>query len=475
MNIVTPVILAGGVGTRLWPLSRKSYPKQFSKLATTKTLFQDAVGRVLSSDLLDFSRPMILTNHEFRFIVSQQLNELRVEPEAIIIEPSVRDTAPAILVAALYALRHDPDAVLLVCPSDHVIRDNNKFHMALRRGISKVSEGKIILLGIKPYRAETGYGYIECSQDPTVDVVQILNFIEKPSFEQAEKMFKEDNFLWNAGIFLFKASDLVAAFESYANDLLEPTKDALNEARIDLGFTRLDEKAWSRNRCISIDYAILEEANNIMAVPFYEDWSDLGTWAAVWEQDNPDNHGVVASANSTAIECKNTLIRSEGTEQHVVGLGLDNIIAIATADAVLVANKSLCQEIKSVVPELERLGVDQATKSNKDHRPWGWFEVLTAQANFKVKRIFVYPHASLSLQSHKHRSEHWIVVSGAALVTVDSQSLKLHHAESIYVPIGSVHQLQNEEDEPLELIEVQTGSYLGEDDIIRYQDRYARS
>ena len=474
MSKIVPVLLAGGRGTRLWPLSRKSYPKQFSKLLGKKSLFQETVNRFTSSELVRFSSPIIMTNAEFRFIVAEQLQDIDTEPKAILIEPTTKNTSPAILAAALYSYEKDPESILLVSPSDHAIPNEKAFHEAIYRGYQEIKNNKIVIFGVKPTRPETGYGYIECAEVPAEKAVRVERFFEKPNIETAEVFAKANHFLWNAGIFLFKAENILREFRSHAPDMIAPISHAVSNATIDLGFLRLDPNAWEKTRDISIDYAIMEYAQDLIAIPYTGEWSDLGGWNSVWQEHRQDRNGVVLSDNATAIDCNNSLIRSENNNQHIVGLGLDNMIVVGMPDAVLVADKSRSEEVRDVVSKLKNAGVNQAETFPTDHRPWGRFETLLAKDFFKVKYIVVKPGASLSLQSHKCRSEHWVVVAGTAITTLNGSVNTLNRGESIYVPVGAIHKLENREELPLELIEIQTGSYLGEDDIVRYEDPYQR-
>lgn len=473
---ITPVLLCGGSGTRLWPLSRKSYPKQFVPLVGEETLFQSSAKRLSGQvGALSFAAPMVLTNSDFRFIVTEQLQSIGIDPGTILIEPEGRNTGPAILAAALVLAETDPEAVMLVAPSDHVIPDAAAFQAAAERGLSAITAGNLVTFGITPTHAETGYGYLELSAPSTGEPVKLSRFVEKPDEAKATDMLSAGNFLWNAGIFLFKAKDILAAFEASAPQLMAPVKAALSDAKPDLGFLRLAPEAWRRAEDISIDYAVMEKADNLAVVPFTAGWSDLGGWDAVWRETGPDENGVVTSGGATAIDCTNTLLRSESEQLEVVGIGLDNIIAVAMNDAVLVAPMDRAQDVKMAVAALKAKGIPQATHFPKDHRPWGWFESLVVGNRFQVKRIMVHPGGALSLQSHFHRSEHWIVVEGTARVTCDGQVSLLTENQSIYLPLGCVHRMENPGKIPMVLIEVQTGAYVGEDDIVRYEDVYARS
>ena len=477
MPKIYPVLLAGGSGTRLWPLSRKSYPKQFSNLIGETTLFQSSAKRLTSSHILDFASHITLTNADFRFIIGEQLQEIGIDPGPILIEPKARNTAAAILAASIFAHAKDKDAVLLVAPSDHVIPDTSQFHEAIKVGLSYVENQKMVTFGIKPTHPETGYGYLELSTDPLDDYGSsaVKAFVEKPNLQDATQMLDAGHYLWNGGIFLFQAKDMIDAFGAYAPKTLDLVSKSLNEASSDLGFLRLAAEPWSKLEDISIDYAIMEKAKNLVAVPYASKWSDLGGWDAVWSESRPDASGNVTSETAHAIECSNSLLRSESGNQQVVGIGLNNIMAIAMPDAVLVAPKERAQDVKKAVELLKSKDIAQAEIFPKDHRPWGWFESLALADCFQVKRICVKPGAALSLQSHKHRSEHWIVVEGTAKVTIEDEIKLVTEGQSVYVPLGAKHRMENPGKSSMVLIEVQIGTYLGEDDIIRYEDVYARS
>ena len=477
MPKVYPVLLAGGSGTRLWPLSRKSYPKQFSKLIGETTLFQSSAQRLTSSDTLNFAPHITLTNADFRFIIREQLQEIGIDPGQILIEPEAKNTAAAILAASIFAHSQDQSAVLLVAPADHVIPDKDQYHAAIKVGLSHVQNRKMVTFGIKPTHAETGYGYLELSTVSTDahGSSHLKTFIEKPNLQDATKMLEAGHYLWNAGIFLFSAQDMVDAFSTYAPETLDLVAQAVEGASKDLGFLRLAAEHWSKLEDISIDYAIMEKAQNLVAVPYASKWTDLGGWDAVWSESASDASGNVTTETAHAIECSNSLLRSESKSQQVVGIGLDDIMAIAMPDAVLVAPKDRAQDVKKAVELLKAKDIAQAEIFPKDHRPWGWFESLALGDRFQVKRICVKPGAALSLQSHKHRSEHWVVVEGTAKVTIDEESKFVSEGQSVYVPLGSVHRMENPGTLPMVLIEVQIGSYLGEDDIVRYEDVYSRN
>ena len=470
--MITPVLLCGGSGTRLWPLSRKSYPKQFVPLVGAESLFQASAQRLAGDG---FAAPVVLTNSDFRFIVTEQLAGVGIDPGAIVIEPEGRNTAPAILAAALYLQAQDDDALMLVAPSDHVVPDAAAFRTAVRAGEDRAKAGDLVTFGIAPTHAETGYGYLELESTPDDgQAVALRRFVEKPDADAAQAMLDAGNYLWNAGIFLFSPDTIVAAFQEHSSSLVDPVGRSLADAKADLGFLRLAAGPWAEAEDISIDYAVMERATNIAAVPFTAKWSDLGGWDAVWAEGNPDQNGVVTNGPVSAIECQDTLLRSESENLELVGIGLANIIAVAMPDAVLVADKRRGQDVKLAVQALKDKGALQATQFPRDHRPWGHFESLAIGARFQVKRIVVNPGAALSLQSHVHRAEHWIVVEGAAKVTIGEEVKLVGENQSVYIPLGAVHRMENPGKVPMVLIEVQTGSYLGEDDIIRYEDVYAR-
>lgn len=471
---VHPVLLCGGSGTRLWPVSRASYPKQFARLIGEESLFQQAARRLSGAG---FAPPLAITGDPFRFIVGEQLAEAGIAPGAIVIEPEGRNTAPAVLAAAMHIAREDPQAVMLVAPSDHLIPDAEGFRAAVAVGAQAAREGRIVTFGVRPDRPETGYGYLELAEDPApgAAVVALARFVEKPDAERARAMVASGRHLWNAGLFMFTAGRILDAFREHAPDLVAPVAEALEGAAQDLDFLRLAAGPWARLPDISIDYAVMEKAQGLCVVPYAGAWSDLGGWDAIWRQAGPDGDGVVAQGAALALDCRETLLRSEEDGPQLVGLGLDGIIAVATGDAVLVAARERAQDVKKAVAALKARRVREATAFSRDYRPWGWFETLALGERFQVKRIVVRPGAKLSLQSHVHRAEHWVVVSGTAKVTVGDEVRLLTENESVYVPLGAVHRLENPGKLPMVLIEVQTGAYLGEDDIVRYEDIYRRS
>jgi len=469
---VHPVLLCGGSGTRLWPLSRQSYPKQFTRLIGNQSLFQASALRTLAEG---FAAPVVVTGDSFRFIVLEQLAAVEMSPAAVLIEPDGRNTAPAVLVAALWLVQQDPDAVLLVSASDHVIPDDAAFRAAVMAAVPSALEGKLVTFGIQPTRPETGYGYLELGEGCSAEANEpqpLRRFVEKPNAERAALMLQSGNFLWNAGIFLFTARAVLDAFKVHAPELLEHGGAALAEATRDLSFTRLAPEPWSKLENISIDYAIMEKATNLVVMPYRAGWSDLGGWEAVWQETGPDEAGNVVSEHATAIACSGSLLRSEAPGVELVGIGLEDMIAVAMPDAVLVAKRADAQRVKDAVAALKARGAKQAGAFPTELRPWGSSERIAGGERFQVNHVVVKPGGVLALQSHLHRSEHWIVVQGTARVTIDDETRLAGESQSVYIPLGAPHRMENPGKVPLVLIEVQTGGYLDEDDIVRLEEVY---
>ena len=467
---IHPVILCGGAGTRLWPVSRMAFPKQFCPMLPGGSLFERTLERVEGQG---YAPPVLLTQQEFRFIVADQAAGTGVAPGRILLEPEGRNTAPAICLAALAVAETDPDALLLVLPSDHVIADPAPFHAAVAAGAEAAAAGRMVTFGITPDRAETGYGYIELAGPPGAGAQPFKRFVEKPDRAAAEAMLASGRHLWNSGMFLFPVAGLLAAFDAHAPEIRAACAAALAEGRPDLDFFR-PSAAYARSPDISIDYAIMERVEGSV-VPVACGWNDLGSWKTVWSEMGPDAQGVAASAGALALDCRDTLLRAEEPGTRMVGIGLERIIAVATRDAVLVADMDRAQEVKDAVATLKAEGAAQATETPRCHRPWGWYESLAAGPRFQVKRIMVKPGGRLSLQSHHHRAEHWVVVAGTARVTVGEETRLVTEDQSVYIPVGATHRLENPGKLDLHLIEVQSGAYLGEDDILRYEDVYARA
>ncbi|MFV0244820.1 MAG: mannose-1-phosphate guanylyltransferase/mannose-6-phosphate isomerase [Qingshengfaniella sp.] len=473
--MIHPVILCGGSGTRLWPLSRRDYPKQFSPLFNDDSLFQATVRRFSGPD---FAQPVILSQSDFRFLVAEQLSATGVTQATILLEPEARNTAPAILCAALHlAARDQGDALMAVAPSDHVIHDEAAFHAALTAAIPAAHSGRMITFGLPPDRAETGYGYLELAEAPgdfTPRVTDVLRFVEKPGAEAAEAMVASGRYLWNAGIFLFRVSTLIQAYERLAPEMIAPARAAMAEAYPDLGFLRLGEAAFARIPEGSLDYAIMEKAGDVATVPLACGWSDLGAWDAVWREKDTAGSGLVTAGAVTAIDCAGSLLQSGEDGPRLVGIGLRDLAVVAMRDAVLVTAMGDVQAVRQAVQEMKAAGACEADTFPRSYRPWGWYETLARDARFQVKRIMVPPGRQLSLQSHLHRSEHWIVVKGTARVSIGGEERLISENQSVYIPVGARHRLENPGKVDLHLIEVQTGAYLGEDDITRYEDVYNR-
>ncbi|MBK5934644.1 mannose-1-phosphate guanylyltransferase/mannose-1-phosphate guanylyltransferase/mannose-6-phosphate isomerase [Rhodovulum imhoffii] len=469
--MITPVLLCGGSGTRLWPLSRQSYPKQFARIIGGESLFQASARRFTGAG---FANPVIITGDDFRFIVTEQLDACGISPACIMIEPEGRNTAPAALAAALFVAAHDPKALILLVPSDHSVADAELFRDAVTHGIVAAAKGQIVTFGITPTRPETGYGWLEAGAETHPGVFRLERFIEKPDRAQAETLFRDTRHLWNAGVFLARAATLIDAFRTHAPEIFHAVEPCLDGAHPDLRFTRIASEPWAKVPENSIDYAVMEKARNVSVVRFSGHWSDLGGWETVWQESPRDEAGNAQTGKATALNCENTLLRSESGEVELVGIGLKNVVAVAMRDAVMVADLSETQSVRQAVQTLRERGAAQAAQLPVDHRPWGWFETLVLEERFQVKRIHVTPGAALSLQSHMHRSEHWIIVAGTARVTVDGAEKLLTENQSVYIPVGAVHRIENPGKVPVVLIEVQTGAYLGEDDIVRHEDLYAR-
>ena len=466
---ISPVILSGGSGTRLWPLSRRAYPKQFLDLIGNHSLLQQSCLRISGSA---FAAPVILCNHEHRFLVAEQLMQLGLAPGKIVLEPVGRNTAPAALIAALINAQADEDSLVLLMPSDHVIEDSKGFQTTIEAGVEQAGNGHIITFGVRPDAPETGYGYIEATNGGGA-VLDVARFIEKPSREKAEEYLQSNRFFWNAGIFLYSAQTMINVFEKHAPETLAHCRAALEEAKTDLDFLRLDRSAYKKCENISLDYAIIEKADNVKCVPLEIPWSDLGAWPAIWKHMNKDRHGNVMRGDVILHDVSDSYVHSaDGACLTLVGL--DNVMAIATKDAILIASKDRAQDVKHIVDELNRRGREEAVKHMRVYRPWGWYEGLSRGERFQVKNLMVKPGAQLSLQSHFHRAEHWVVVEGTAEVTVGGKVSLLTENQSTFIPVGITHRLANPGKVPALLIEVQSGAYFGEDDIVRYDDDFGR-
>lgn len=467
MSIIQPVILSGGSGTRLWPLSRESYPKQFLPLAGDLTMLQATWQRVAP---IASRGPLVIANEEHRFVAAEQLHQVGAEPAAIILEPMGRNTAPAIAVAALEATRDGADALLLVLPSDHVITDEATFRSVVQAAASAAESGKLVTFGIVPTGPETGYGYIKAADGQGLRAVE--RFVEKPDLDTATGYVASGQYYWNSGMFLFKASRYLQELERFQPEMLAGSRSAWQQARRDADFTRLDKDAFAAVTSDSIDYAVMEKTADAVVIPLDAGWNDVGSWTALRDVSQQDGDGNAHQGDVIAIDCRNTYAYGQ---RLVAMVGLDDVIVVETDDAVLVGKAERMQEVKTVVSQLKTEGRSEATWHRKVYRPWGAYDSIDNGDRFQVKRITVKPGGTLSLQMHHHRAEHWIVVSGTAEVTRGDEVLLLSENQSTYIPLGVTHRLRNPGKLPLELIEVQSGSYLGEDDIVRFEDTYGRS
>lgn len=467
MSSIQPVILSGGSGTRLWPLSREAYPKQFLPLAGELTMLQATWKRVAP---IAARGPLVIANEEHRFVAAEQLQQVGAEPAAIILEPVGRNTAPAIAVAALEATRDGADALLLVLPSDHVITNETAFRSAVQAAAAAAEAGKLVTFGIVPTGPETGYGYIKAADGQGLRAVE--RFVEKPDLDTATGYVSSGQYYWNSGMFLFKASRYLQELERFQPAMLAGSRQAWQQARRDADFTRLDKDAFTAVPSDSIDYAVMEKTADAVVIPLDAGWNDVGSWTALRDVSQQDGDGNAHQGDVIAIDCRNTYAYA----QRLVALvGLDDVVVVETDDAVLVGKADRMQDVKTVVAQLKAEGRSEATWHRKVYRPWGAYDSIDNGERFQVKRITVKPGGTLSLQMHHHRAEHWIVVSGTAEVTRGDELILLSENQSTYIPLGVTHRLRNPGKLPLELIEVQSGSYLGEDDIVRFEDTYGRS
>ncbi len=472
---ICPVILCGGSGTRLWPLSRNSFPKQFLNLdqKENKTLLQKTLMRI--STIKNLESPIIICNEEHRFIVAEQLREIKINPKIIILEPFGKNTAPAITIAALQTLQADFDPHLLILSSDHEIKEEKKFLDVIEKALLYSEKGRLVTFGVVPTSPETGYGYIKSSKPIHKNNIigeNICEFIEKPNFESAKKFLHDDSFFWNSGIFLFKASTLLNETEKLAPEIINNCRSSINIDSKDFDFQRLNKEIFKNCPNISIDVAIMEKTNLGTVLPLDAGWSDIGSWNSVWEISKKDENGNVILGNVQLENTRNCYFRSE--KRLVTGVGLDNLVIIETDDAVLVANKNNSQDIKKVVKKLKDNNISEGLEHQRIYRPWGNYDAIAKDSRWQVKLIKVKPGNQLSLQMHHHRAEHWIVVQGTAKVDIDEKVLFLTENESTFIPLRSIHRLTNPGKIDLILIEVQSGAYLGEDDITRFEDNYGR-
>ncbi len=470
---IIPIILCGGSGTRLWPLSRESYPKQFLNLEenNNQSLLQNTCERILS--IKNISNPILICNEEHRFIAAEQLRNINIHPKSILLEPVGRGTAPAVTIAAQKAIQNSENPYLLVLSSDHIISNKDNLIKILEIGINYADQGRLVTFGVKPDYPETGYGYIESTKlSKDNQGVNIKRFIEKPNLTKAKEYIKNKNFFWNSGIFLFRAKDILREIKIFEPEIFDNCQKALSDSNLDLDFERIEIGNFSNCENIALDVAVMERTSLGTVIPMEIGWKDIGSWNQLWDYSTKDKSGNVLKGNIFSKNSKNCFFRSE--ERLVVGVNLEDMIVVETNDAVLVVNKNSTQEVKKIVQSLKKNRYKESYEHSKVYRPWGYFTTLVEEKNWKVKKIVVNPNASLSSQLHKKRSEHWTVVSGSAEVEIDNNVSILKKNQSTYIPKNCKHRLSNPNDSILTLIEVQNGDYLGEDDIIRFEDVYGR-
>ena len=472
---IIPIILCGGSGSRLWPMSRESFPKQYLKCnpQSNFSFLQETQNRLKKIKYID--DPILICNAEHRFVVAEQMREINIDPQSIILEPIGRNTAPAITIASIKALEKEDDPILLILPADHAIGDEESFINTIQEGIFSAEKNKIITFGIPPTGPETGYGYIECENDIDLnekEPLKIIKFLEKPNKDVAKELIKNDKYVWNSGIFMLKAKIALEEMEKLAPKIYYPCFDSLKNSKSDLDFIRLQKESFEKCLDESFDIAIMEKTKLGFVLPLNVGWNDVGNWNAIWEISKKDNFGNTSSGNVFLENTENCLVISEN--RLTVGLDIKNLVVIETHDAILIADKKSSQNVKNIVSKLNDQKYEEAKKHRKIFRPWGSYLSIAEDIGWQVKRINVNPEASLSLQKHKFRTEHWIIVSGTAKVELEGETKILKENESTYIPLGYKHRLSNPGKEPLILIEVQSGSYLGEDDIIRFEDNYGR-
>lgn len=471
MNQIFPVILSGGSGTRLWPLSRQGYPKQFLPLFDNESLFQKTLLRLND---LDAENPVVVCNDEHRFLIAEQALEIQQSLTSIMLEPLPRNTAPAIALAAFLLKQkgHEED-VMLALPSDHIITNQEVFLSAVKTAQQAASKGKLVTFGIVPTHPETGYGYIKATVSESNGTFDVERFVEKPSLDVAKQYLNHGSYYWNSGMFMLKVSSFLEELKQFEPEMYRYCEQAVSLAKQDLDFCRVDTSAFEKCPSNSIDYAVMEKTSNAVIIPLEAGWSDVGAWPAVWELLDKDNQGNAGHGDFVTHLSKNNYVHS--ANRLVTLLGVENLMVIETSDAILVADKDKAQEVKHIVDHLKSNDRSEATTHRKVYRPWGAYDSVDHGQRFQVKHITVKPGQKLSLQLHHHRSEHWVIVSGTAKVRIGDETKMVSENESVYIPIGTVHSLENPGKLPLELIEVQTGSYFGEDDIIRLEDRYGRT
>tara|TARA_B100000989_G_scaffold278203_1_gene239770 strand:+ start:18515 stop:19951 length:1437 start_codon:yes stop_codon:yes gene_type:complete len=474
-SFIVPLILCGGSGSRLWPLSRESFPKQFISIKKEDkfSLLQNTIKRILT--LKNIKKPILVCNEEHRFIVAEQLRELNIEDFVILLEPIGRNTAPAITLSALKALELDKDPTLLVLSSDHDIKNIENFLKVVEGGLKFAEKNKLVTFGVVPKSPEIGYGYIKATKPlgNKIDGFEIESFIEKPDIETAQKLIQDSRYFWNSGMFMFKAKEIIKEINIFIPEILHSCKEAINKSKCDLVFQRLDKASFERCYDISIDVAVMEKTSRGIVIPLDAGWSDIGSWESVWETSKKDLQGNYTEGKIILENTKNSYIRSDN--RLIVGVDLSDLIVVETRDAILISNKKSSQKVKKIVNNLKKSKIPEGRNHAKIYRPWGHYLSLVEANRWQVKLISVKPGEKLSLQMHHHRSEHWVVVSGTAKVEVAGKVEVLSENQSVYIPLGSKHRLTNPGKIPLTLIEVQSGSYVGEDDIVRFEDFYGRT
>jgi mannose-1-phosphate guanylyltransferase / mannose-6-phosphate isomerase len=468
---MTPVILSGGSGTRLWPLSRKQYPKQYLPLVGDNTMLQETILRLEGLDnLVD---PIIICNADHRFLVAEQCQQIGIKNPTILLEPIGRNTAPAIAAAALQSLKDSEDSTLLVLSADHVIQDIDAFHKAIDIASQQAQSGRLATFGIVPTDVNTGYGYIKSSKNNNDGAYKVEEFVEKPDLLTAQAYLEQGNYLWNSGMFMFKAATLIDELTTHSPEIVTSVNDAVNNAVQDLDFIRLDKQAFESSSSDSIDYALMEKSDNVVVVPLDAQWNDIGSWSALYDIGTKDSNGNVIQGDVFTEDTTNTYIYAN---HHMVAtIGVQDLVIVDTPNATLIATKDKAQEVKKIIEQLQQQDREEQSCHRKVYRPWGWYDSIEVGFHFQVKRLHINPGAKLSLQMHYKRAEHWVVVSGTATVINGGEALTLSEGDSTYISIGTTHGLENKTNEQLEIIEVQSGTYLGEDDIVRLKDIYNRS
>jgi len=467
---VIPVILSGGSGTRLWPLSRKDRPKQYLSLMGNHTMLQETILRLEGLDYL--ASPIIICNKDHRFIVAEQCKEINITNPTIMLEPVGRNTAPAIAAAAVQSIRKSDKSILLILSADHVIKNVENFHKAIKRAVKQAENGKLVTFGVVPKNANTGYGYIKLSAEVARDVFNVEEFVEKPDLQTAQLYLEQGNFLWNSGMFAFQAKTVIDELAIYSSDMVKSVKESVDKATKDLDFIRLEAQSFASSPSDSIDYALMEKSSKVVVVSLDANWDDIGSWAALHDSGVKDNSGNVIHGDVFTEDTSDTYIYSS---QHLLAtIGIKNLVIVVTPNATLIATKDKAHEVNKILDQLKKQNRNEQYSHRKVYRPWGWYDSIEAGENFQVKRLHINPKAKLSLQRHQYRTEHWVVVIGTATIINGKDELTLNKGESTYIPVGVKHSLENKTHNTLEIIEVQSGSYLGEDDIVRFEDIYGR-